>query len=202
MAERFGGRHVVVVGGSSGIGRATALAFRAEGARVAIIGRNPQSLAAVKAELGPEAVALQADVSKVADIERAAAALHDVLGHVDVVFANAGTGAMVPFQQVTEALWDQIMGVNLKGLYFSVQKLVPLMRSGGAVVLCSSIGALRSWPGASVYSASKAAVNALGRGLATELLPLGLRVNVVMPGGTDTPIMTNAGMPPRRWPRR
>jgi len=90
-----------------------------------------------------------------------------------------------------------VMNVNLKGMYFSVQKLVALMGPGGAIVLCSSVGSLRSWPGSTIYSASKAAVNALGRGLASELLADGIRVNVVIPGGVDTPIMSRTtGVPP------
>jgi NAD(P)-dependent dehydrogenase (short-subunit alcohol dehydrogenase family) len=199
--QRFAGKTAVVVGGNSGIGRATARAFHHAGARVVIIGRNPQTLEEARLENGPDCLAIQADVSRLADIQRAAEIIGKSIGPIDVVFANAGVGALVPFQQVTEELWDQLMSVNLKGMYFSVQKLAPLMRPGGAVILCSSVGAVRSWPGSSVYSASKAAINALGRGLAVELLPAGLRVNVIMPGGIDTPIMTRAtGVPPEAAP--
>jgi NAD(P)-dependent dehydrogenase (short-subunit alcohol dehydrogenase family) len=197
VAQRFANKNIVVVGGNSGIGLATAKAFADEGGRVAIIGRNAASLAAAAAQLGEAGVAIQADMSSLPAIESAMAQVRSALGRVDVLFANAGTGGMVPFEQVTEQLWDSIMNVNVKGTYFTVQKCVPMMAEGGAVILCSSVSAVKSWPGASVYSASKAAINSLGRGLACELVGKGIRVNVVMPGGIDTPIMTRTpGVPP------
>lgn len=197
MAERrFVGKKVVIIGGNSGIGLATAAAFDREGAHVAIVGRNAETLEQARLGLSPGAHAFRANVSNLAELDDLAAALSREMGRVDVLFANAGVGAMVPFEAVTEKVWDDLMSVNLKGLYFSVQKLAPLIPSGGSIVLCSSIGAVRSWPGATVYSASKAAVNALGRGIAVELLSRGIRVNVVMPGGIDTPIMARtAGVP-------
>lgn len=197
MAERFAGRNVVVTGGNSGIGLATAKAFAAEGARVAIIGRNQETLASAAAEIGAGTLAVQADTGSVADIARAMNEIGAAMPHVDVLFANAGTGGMVPVEQVTEALWDQIIDVNVKGSFFTVQQCLPLMGAGGAVILCSSISGVRSWPGASIYAASKAAINSLGRSLAGELVGRGIRVNVVMPGGIDTPIMTRTpGVPP------
>jgi NAD(P)-dependent dehydrogenase (short-subunit alcohol dehydrogenase family) len=196
MADpRFAGKNVVVVGGNSGIGLATALAFDRDGARVAIVGRNPETLEQARLGLKPGALAYRVDVSHLAELDDLASQLGRDMGRIDVLFANAGVGGMVPFEKVTEKVWDDLMNINLKGLYFSVQKLAPLIASAGAVVLCSSIGAVRSWPGATVYSASKAAVNALGRGIAVELLPRGIRVNVVMPGGIDTPIMART-LPP------
>jgi NAD(P)-dependent dehydrogenase (short-subunit alcohol dehydrogenase family) len=197
MVDRFAGKTVVVVGGNSGIGLATATAFDGEGAKVAIIGRNAESLEAARQSLGPGALALRADVSNLAEVDQAVAEIASAFGKVDVLFANAGIGVMAPFRQVTEETWDAIMNVNLKGMYFSVQKVLPLMGPGGAIVLCSSIGAVRSMPGSTIYSASKAAVNAFGRGLASELLADGIRVNVIMPGGIDTPIISRTpGLPP------
>ena len=197
MNKRFEGRNVVVTGGNSGIGLATAKAFAAEGARVAIIGRNPETLAQACDDIGEDALAIQADMSKVAEIERAMGEVKAALGTVDVLFANAGSGAMIPFEQVDEALWDQIMSLNVKGTYFTVQKCLPMMGEGGSVVLCSSVSAERSMPGSSVYGASKAAINSIGRSLGGELVGRGIRVNVVMPGGVDTPIMTRTpGVPP------
>jgi NAD(P)-dependent dehydrogenase (short-subunit alcohol dehydrogenase family) len=194
--RRFIGKKVVVIGGNSGIGLATAMAFDREGAHVAIVGRNPVTLEEARRALGPEALALRADVSSLAALDEVAATLTDKMGRIDVLFANAGIGGMVPFENVTEAFWDNLMNVNLKGMYFSVQKLAPLIPQGGAIVLCSSIGAVRSWPGATVYSASKAAINALGRGIAVEMLPRNIRVNVVMPGGINTPIFERTpGLP-------
>ena len=186
---RFQGKNVVITGGNSGIGLATARAFVREGARVAIIGRSAETLAAARAELGKDAIAISAELSRVAEIDRAFAEVRAAFGTVDVLFANAGGGGMIPFEQVDEALWDQIIDLNVKGTYFTVQRCLPLMGKGGAIILCSSVSAARSMPGASVYAASKAAINSLGRSLGGELVGRGIRVNVVMPGGVQTPIM-------------
>jgi NAD(P)-dependent dehydrogenase (short-subunit alcohol dehydrogenase family) len=197
MAQRFAGRAVVVTGGNSGIGLATASAFANEGARVAIIGRNPETLASARDAIGGDTLAIQADMSVLAEIERAMREVRAALGTVDVLFANAGSGAMVPFEQVDEALWDQVIDLNVKGTYFTVQHCLPMMGAGGAIVLCSSVSACRSMPGASIYAASKAAINSIGRSLGGELVGRGIRVNVVMPGGIDTPIMQRTpGVPP------
>ena len=193
---RFAGKHVVVTGGNSGIGLATAQAFAAEGARVAVVGRNPSSLEAARQTLGKDAIAVAADLSSVAEIARAMAEIGAAFGRVDVLFANAGGGAMVPFDQVEETLWDQVMNLNAKGSYFTVQKCLPFMGDGAAVILCSSVSAERSMAGASIYAASKAAINAIGRSLAGELVGRDIRVNVVMPGGVETPIMSRTpGVP-------
>ena len=194
-SARFAGKSVVVTGGNSGIGLAAAQAFAAEGARVAIVGRNADTLERSRAMIAADAIAIQADLSSVVSAARVASEIKQTLGHVDVVFANAGTGGLVPVIDATEALWDEIMNVNLKGMYFTVQQLMPLMREGGAIVLCSSIGAIRTMPHSSIYSASKAAINALGRAFAVELMPRKIRVNVIMPGGTDTPILERAFSP-------
>ena len=186
---RFKDKNVVVIGGNSGIGLATAIRFAKEGAHVAIIGRNEQTLKSSQKIIGESTIAIQADIANLSEIETAVIDIREYMGNVDVLFSNAGIGAMVPFSQVTEDMWDGIMDVNLKGMYFSTQKIVPLMSKGSSIVLCSSLGAIRSWPGSSIYSASKAGVNALGRAFASELLELGIRVNVIMPGGVDTPII-------------
>lgn len=194
---RFRGQHVVVTGGNSGIGLATAQAFAREGATVAIIGRNPATLESARAAIGAGTLAIQAELSRVSEIERAFAEVRAAFGKVDVLFANAGGGAMIPFEQVDEALWDQVIDLNVKGTYFAVQRCLPLMSKGGAIVLCSSVSACRSMPGASIYAASKAAINSMGRSLAGELVGRGIRVNVVMPGGVQTPIMQRTpGVPP------
>jgi NAD(P)-dependent dehydrogenase (short-subunit alcohol dehydrogenase family) len=197
LSDRFAGRNVVVTGGNSGIGLATAAAFAAEGARVAIVGRSLATLASARELIGGDTLAVQADLSQLAEIDRAIEEISRVFGAVDVLFANAGTGAMIPFEQMDEAVWDQVMSLNVKGTYFTVQKCLPLMRPGASVVLCSSVSAVRSMPGSSLYAASKAAINSLGRSLGGELVDRGIRVNAVMPGGIDTPIMTRTpGVPP------
>lgn len=187
---------MVVTGGNSGIGLATARAFAREGARVAIIGRNPVSLDTARQRVGEGCLAIAADLSRVPEIERAMGEVQQAFGTVDVLFANAGTGAMVPFDQVDEALFDQVIDLNIKGTYFTVQKCLPMLGKGAAVVLCSSVSAVRSMPGSSIYAASKAAINSIGRSLAGELVGRGIRVNVIMPGGVETPIMTRTpGVP-------
>ena len=197
MSQRFAGKNVVVTGGNSGIGLATAQAFAAEGARVAIVGRSAVTLEQARADIGGDTLAVQGDISSLPEIADAFEQIGAAFGRVDVLFANAGTGAMIPFEQVDEPLWDQVMGLNVKGTYFTVRHCLPLMGEGGAVVLCSSVSAARSMPGASLYAASKAAINSIGRSLAGELVGRGIRVNVVMPGGIDTPIMTRTpGVPP------
>jgi NAD(P)-dependent dehydrogenase (short-subunit alcohol dehydrogenase family) len=197
MTQRFAGKKVVITGGNSGIGFASARAFADEGARVAIIGRNPDTLASARDALGGDTLAIQADMSSLLEIKRAMGKVREAFGTVDVLFANAGTGAMIPFEQVDEALWDQVMSLNVKGTYFTVQNCLPLMGTGGAIILCSSVSASRSMPGSSVYAASKAAINSIGRSLGGELVGRGIRVNVVMPGGIDTPIMQRTpGVPP------
>lgn len=193
---QFVGKNVVVTGGNSGIGLATAQAFAAAGARVAIVGRSAQTLEHARDLIGGDTLAVQADLSQMADIARAFTQIGAAFGTVDILFANAGTGAMIPFAQVDEALWDQVMNLNVKGTYFTVQHCAGLMGAGGSIVLCSSVSAAKSMPGASVYAASKAAINSLGRSLAGELVGRGIRVNVVMPGGIETPIMTRTpGVP-------
>jgi NAD(P)-dependent dehydrogenase (short-subunit alcohol dehydrogenase family) len=186
---RFKEKYVVVTGGNSGIGLATAKAFRQEGARVAIVGRNPETLAAAQAELGADALAIRAELSSLAEIDRAIGQVRDAFGRIDVLFANAGGGAMIPFEHVDENVWDQIIDLNVKGTYFTVQRCLPMMGPGGAIILCSSVSACRSMPGSSVYAASKAAINSIGRSLGGELVSRGIRVNVVMPGGVKTPIL-------------
>lgn len=186
-----------MTGGNSGIGLATARAFAAEGARVAIVGRSAETLAAACDAIGRDTLAVRADLSRMSEIERAMEEIRVGLGTVDVLFANAGTGAMVPFEQVDEALWDQVMSLNVKGTYFTVQKCLPMMGQGASVVLCSSVSAARSMPGSSIYAASKAAINSLGRSLGGELVGRRIRVNVVMPGAVETPIMSRTpGVPP------
>jgi NAD(P)-dependent dehydrogenase (short-subunit alcohol dehydrogenase family) len=123
------------------------------------------------------------------------------LGQIDVLFVNAGIGAFQFIEKVTEQDWDNILGVNLKGVFFSVQKALPLLRKGSSVVLTGSIGALKGIPTGSVYAASKAGLRALGRCFAAELVGKGIRVNVVSPGPTETPIIgRTAGLPPQAIP--
>jgi NAD(P)-dependent dehydrogenase (short-subunit alcohol dehydrogenase family) len=194
---RFEDKTVLVVGGNSGIGLAAARAFRAEGAGVLIAGRDPATLAAAAASLGDRAAAFRADISRTGEIDALMAAARRQLQRIDVLFVNAGIGAFVPVRDVTEADWDAVHGVNLRGVFFTVQRALPLMGRGGAIVLTGSIGAVKGIAGGSVYASAKAGVRALGRNLAAELVGEGIRVNTVSPGPIETPIIRrNIGLPP------
>jgi NAD(P)-dependent dehydrogenase (short-subunit alcohol dehydrogenase family) len=192
---RFHDKIVVVIGGNSGIGLASAFAFAREGAQVVISGRNTETLAKAAAQIGPTTLALQADIADLAAMERFFQAVRERHGRIDVLFVNAGIGRVLPLEQVTEAQWDQILSINLKGPYFAVQKAVPMMRAGGAIVLTSSIGHAKGIPGNSVYAASKAGVRALARNLGAELVGRGIRVNCFSPGPIDTPLIYRSGVP-------
>jgi NAD(P)-dependent dehydrogenase (short-subunit alcohol dehydrogenase family) len=201
VSDRFSGKNVVVIGGNSGIGLAAARAFAQQGATVVITGRSPQTLHSAAQEIGHGAIALRSDIADVGQIRDLFAQLGPQLGHIDVLFVNAGIGAFQPIEKVTEQDWDSIHDINLKGVFFTVQQALPLLRRGAAIVLTGSIGARKGIPTGSVYAASKAGLRALGRCFAAELVGKGIRVNVVSPGPTDTPIIgRTAGLPAQAIP--
>ena len=189
------GKTAVITGGNSGIGLATAKLFVQQGAKVAIIGRDSKSLAAANQELGGKVVAIKADVSSIEQVEAAAKEVEAKLGRIDILFANAGIAEFAPMDQVDEAFFDKTFDINVKGVFFTTQKLAPLMRENGAVLFTTSVVNQKGWPGTSVYSASKAAVRSLARTLAAELLPRKIRVNAISPGPIDTPIFGRMGLP-------
>jgi NAD(P)-dependent dehydrogenase (short-subunit alcohol dehydrogenase family) len=194
-AVRFAEKVVVIIGGNSGIGLASAMAFAQEGARVLITGRDPHTLRVAQEQIGHGAIAVQSDVK---DLGAGAALIERVrgtFGRIDVLFVNAGGGAFVPFEQVTEEFWDDLNGVNIKGPYFLIQKALPLMAAGASIVLTSSIGHCKGIPGNSVYAATKAGMRSLARNLGAELVGRGIRVNCVSPGPIDTPLFTRSGIP-------
>jgi NAD(P)-dependent dehydrogenase (short-subunit alcohol dehydrogenase family) len=195
MTQRFDGKTAVITGGNSGIGLATARAFVAEGAKVVIIGRSEATLKAAQDELGSGVLAIRTDVSRVADITRAMEEIRVSFGRIDVLFVNAGIAKFVPLEDVTEEMFDETMSTNLKGAYFTVQKAIPLLSNGAAVVLNASISAHVGMPNTSVYAASKAGVLNLAKTLSADLLARGVRVNVISPGPVDTPIFDRMGMP-------
>ena len=190
---RFSGKTVVVLGGNSGIGLAAAKAFQAEGARVAVTGRNEATLAAVAAEHG--LLALRADVADVTVTRSALQRIQQELGNIDVLFANAGVGGFATLEQVTEDFWDEVHAVNLRGIFFAVQSAAPLMNDGGAVVITGSIGSVLPLAGNTVYAAAKAGLRAAARILGVELLPRKIRVNLMSPGPTDTEIFRRGTTP-------
>jgi NAD(P)-dependent dehydrogenase (short-subunit alcohol dehydrogenase family) len=183
---RFRAKSVAVLGGNSGIGLAAARAFRDEGARVAITGRNAATLAALAAETGM--LAIRSDMGSVTDSRAAISRIAAELGGLDVLFVNAGVGGFATVPEVTEDLWDAIHSVNLRGAFFAAQAALPYMRDGGSVVITGSIGALLALPGNVSYAAAKAGLRAVARILAVELLPRRIRVNMVSPGPTETDI--------------
>ena len=197
MSERrFAGKVALVTGGNSGIGLAVARGLVAEGARVVIVGRNAETVGRSAAELGAAAHGVVADMSRLAEVERAIEATRAFGGGgLDVVFANAGIADFGPLASTTEETWDAIFDVNVKGVYFTVQKAAALMKSGGAIVLNASVAARKGNPAGSVYGASKAAVRSLGRTIAAELVERGIRVNVVSPGPIETPIFERMTAP-------
>ena len=194
MSKRFENKVAVVTGGNSGIGLATAKAYAQEGARVAITGRNEASLEAARRELGAEALAIRADASRLPEIASAMDLIKKKFGRIDALFVNAGIGKFVPFEEVTEAYFDEIIDTNLKGLFFTLQKAVPLLSKDSAVVLNASINAHLGMPASSVYGASKAAVLNLAQTLSADLLPRGVRVNAISPGPIVTPIFDRMGL--------
>jgi len=195
MSGRFNDKVAVVTGGNSGIGLATATAFVREGARVAITGRNETTLEAARKELGPGALAIRADMSRVPGITVAMNQIEKAFGRIDALFVNAGIGRYVPIDDVTEEFFDETIATNFKGAYFTIQKAIPLFSRGTAVVLNASISAHMGRPGSSVYGASKAAVISMAKTLAADLIGRGVRVNVVSPGPVATPIFDRMGLP-------
>jgi NAD(P)-dependent dehydrogenase (short-subunit alcohol dehydrogenase family) len=183
---RFEGKCVVILGGNAGIGLAAARMFRAEGAKLAITGRNAETLAAAAREV--EALGIRSDMGVIADSLAAMAEIEEALGGIDVLFVNAGVGGFAPIMDVTEDFWDGIHSVNLRGAFFAVQKALPLMRDGGSIVITGSIGSVAAVPGNVAYAAAKAGLRAAARIMAKELLPRRIRVNMVSPGPTDTEI--------------
>ena len=195
---RFSNKNVLVTGGSSGIGLAAAKAYAAEGARVFITGRDEQALAKAIAEIGEigkeKAHAIRSDAGSVADARALAAQLSAQGVQLDAAFLNAGIAKFAGLADATEALWDDIFNTNVKGLYFQVQAIAPLLRKGAAIVINGSVNAHIGMPNSSIYAASKAAVISMAKTLSAELLQRGARVNVVSPGPISTPLYGKLGL--------
>jgi NAD(P)-dependent dehydrogenase (short-subunit alcohol dehydrogenase family) len=192
--NRFADKTVLVTGGSSGIGLATAKAFADEGARVVITGRDVAALEVARKLIGSRAIAIVNDAAVPAAGQALASALRGAGVTLDAAFMNAGSARFASFADVDEALWDQLFAVNVKGAYFQLQALVPLFNAGGSIVLNGSVNAHIGMPNSSVYAASKAALISLARTLSAELLPRGVRVNVVSPGPVTTPLYGKLGL--------
>lgn len=191
---KLDGKIAVITGGSAGIGLATAKLFVREGAKVVITGRDQGALDTAARAIGEGAEAFRSDISQVADIEALRVHVAGKYGRVDILFANAGGGVPGPFEQMSEDAFDFTVGTNLKGTFFTVQKLVTLMPAGGSVILNTSVAGSKGIPGFIVYSATKAAIRSFARSLTAELSTKGIRVNAMAPGYIDTDIMRKVGM--------
>jgi NAD(P)-dependent dehydrogenase (short-subunit alcohol dehydrogenase family) len=191
---KLNGKIALITGGTSGIGLATATLFHSEGAQVVVVGNDPDRLGAAAAAIGKNSLALRADLRRPADIDQVIAAVRERFGRLDILFANAGLGVAAPLEAVTEAQIDEQFAVNFKGLFFTVQKAVPLMGKGASIVLTTSFLNAVGTPGLSVLSATKAAVRSLARSLGAELAPRGIRVNAVSPGPISTPFAGKMGL--------
>ncbi|BEU27570.1 glucose 1-dehydrogenase [Paraburkholderia sp. 22B1P] len=187
MTNRLNGKVALVTGGSSGIGLATAKRFASEGATVYITGRKQEALDAAVNSIGGNVKAIQADSSRLADLDKVYATIRTQSGKLDVLFANAGTAAFVPLSGITEEHYDSIVNTNLKGVIFTVQQAVPLLSEGASIILTSSTAGYRGMEAFSVYSATKAAIRQLARSWLIDLKAKKIRVNVVSPGMVDTP---------------
>jgi NAD(P)-dependent dehydrogenase (short-subunit alcohol dehydrogenase family) len=179
----------VITGGSSGIGLATAKRFVEEGAHVVITGRQEKELKEAAAFIERNVTTVAGDVSRLEDLDRLYAVVKEKHGHIDVLFANAGAGTIAPLAVATEAHFDQTFDVNVKGLFFTVQKALPLFKDGGSIILTSSVTNVLGSPGFSAYAASKAAVRNFARAWTMELKGRRIRVNSMSPGPTDTPAL-------------
>ena len=184
----------VITGGNSGIGLATAHEFKAQGARVILIGRKADAVAAAAREVGGDTLGLVADVAKVPELDAAFQIIRDQHGRIDVLFANAGIAKFAPMADSTEEFFIEQMAINVKGAYFTAQKALPLLSEGASVIFTSSTVSHFGMPGSSVYSMTKAALINLAKTLAVELAPKKIRVNVVSPGPIATPIFGKMGM--------
>ncbi len=187
MARKLEGKVAVVTGGTSGIGLATAKRFAAEGVRVFVTGRRQAELAAAVTAIGSNATGIQADSADLVELDRLYERVKAEAGRIDVLFANAGGGSMLPLSSVTEDQYEDTFGRNVKGVLFTVQKALPLLVDGASVILTGSTAAAGGTPAFSVYAASKAAVRSFARNWILDLKERGIRVNVLTPGPTRTP---------------
>lgn len=195
MTKKLDGKIALITGGNSGIGLATAKLFKAEGATVIITGRNQERLEAAALEIGDGTVAIQSDTSKLDDISSLFEEIGKRFKKLDILFANAGVATFGPLESVDEATYDRMMDINVKGLFFTVQKALPVLIDGATVVLNTSVASHSGFANTAVYSATKAAVRSFARTLSADLLERNIRVNAVAPGPIDTPLFGKLGLP-------
>lgn len=192
--NRLNGKIALITGGNSGIGLETAKLFAKEGAKVIITGRRQSELDQALKAIGNNARAVQGDVSKLTDLDALFAGIIKQEGRVDVLFANAGVGEFAPITEANEAHFDKHFDINVKGLFFTVQKALPLMQKGSSIILNASVAAQMGMGAFSVYCATKAAVRSFARTWTTDLKDRGIRVNSISPGPIETPIFGKMGL--------
>lgn len=191
MGNKLEGKIAVITGGNSGIGLATAKRFVTEGAYVFITGRRQKQLDLAVSEIGNNVMGIQSDVSNLADIDKIYTTIKDQKNRIDIIFANAGIAQFAPLEKISEEHFDKIFRINVKGLLFTVQKLLPIFQEGGSIILNASIGSSKGVEETSVYSATKAAVRSFARTWTVDLRHRKIRVNAISPGPIDTPIFSN-----------
>jgi NAD(P)-dependent dehydrogenase (short-subunit alcohol dehydrogenase family) len=195
MTKVLEGKVAVVTGGNSGMGLATAMRFVAEGAHVIISGRRQEQIDIALKEIGSsKAIGVQGDVANMKDLDRLYATVKEKYGHIDILFANAGVANLAPIGHVTEENFEMLFNVNVKGLLFSVQKALPLMKEGSSIILNASIAGSTGTPAFGVYAATKAAVRSFARSWTSDLKDRKIRVNAVSPGPIATPIFGKIGL--------
>ncbi|MGW2841508.1 SDR family oxidoreductase [Streptomyces sp. NPDC001493] len=186
---RYSDKNVVITGGSSGMGFALAELLVRGGARVVITGRSRATLDAARERLGGNAVAVQGDVGSLSDLDTLAGRVKSELGSIEALFVNAGISPLTPFESTTEAMYDELFAINVKGAFFTVQKLAPLLSANAGVVLTTSIANVIGLADTSVYAAGKAALRSMARTFSRELLPRGVRVNAISPGPIESGVL-------------
>lgn len=192
--NEYRGKSAVITGGGNGIGFATAKLLVDGGAHVLIMGRSQNTLDAALERLGENAVAVRGDVASLPDLDTLADRAKSEFGTFDALFVNAGVARTMPLDSTTEDFYDELFAINVKGAYFTVQKLAPLLSTGAGVVFTTSVANVMGLPETSVYAAGKAALRSMARSLSGELLPRGIRVNAISPGPVDTQILERSGM--------
>ena len=187
--KRYEGKKVVIIGGTSGMGLATAKMLLDGGASVLVTGRSQEGLASAQKELGNEVIVVASDARSLTDLDALASRVKAQFDTLDLLFVNAGFSIPTPLDNVTEAIYDEMFNLNSKGPFFAVQKFAPMINRGGSVVLTTSVANVKGLPGQSTYGAAKAALRSFARTLAAELAPREIRVNAITPGPIDTPIL-------------
>lgn len=193
--RNFEGKVAVVTGGNSGIGLATAKELAANGAKVVIAGRDQKTLDEAVVSIGANTFGVKTDVSKLNDLDNLFDETNKKFGKIDILFVNAGIAKFAPLAESDEALFDEIVGINFKGSYFTVKNSLPFLNDGASIIFTTTVAAKKGMAGASIYAASKSAIHSLTKIFAAELVGRGIRVNAVSPGPIETPIFDRMGAP-------